>query len=182
MTDVGPLAGAVLVHAVTAFGIGGLLGGLVVTWWQRRRLEPLPEAPDSPSSDAQVPPTTPTTALWRHATPTPTHDAPRPRLTIRADPLVRGRSRAPRGPRLRRPAPTSRRCSTRPRTRRTAPTVVAVGADRDGIEGLARAERAGLPTFVHRVKDFADRADWDRALTDVGRRAPSPTWSSRPAS
>ncbi len=44
-------------------------------------------------------------------------------------------------------------------------TVVAVGADRDGIEGLARAERAGLPTFVHRVKDFEDRAAWDRALT-----------------
>jgi phosphoribosylglycinamide formyltransferase-1 len=44
-------------------------------------------------------------------------------------------------------------------------TVVAVGADRDGIEGLARAERAGVPTVVLRVKDFADRADWDRALT-----------------
>ncbi len=44
-------------------------------------------------------------------------------------------------------------------------TVVAVGADRDGIEGLARAERAGVPTFVHRVKDFADRAGWDAALT-----------------
>ena len=43
--------------------------------------------------------------------------------------------------------------------------VVAVGADRDGIEGLTRAERAGLPTFVHRVKDFPDRAAWDRALT-----------------
>lgn len=42
--------------------------------------------------------------------------------------------------------------------------VVAVGADRGGIEGLARAERAGVPTFVHRVKDFDDRADWDRAL------------------
>ena len=42
--------------------------------------------------------------------------------------------------------------------------VVAVGADRDGIEGLARAERAGIPTFVHRVKDHDDRADWDRAL------------------
>ena len=45
--------------------------------------------------------------------------------------------------------------------------VVAVGADRDGIEGLARAERAGLPTFVHRVKDFEDRAQWDRALTSA---------------
>jgi phosphoribosylglycinamide formyltransferase 1 len=43
--------------------------------------------------------------------------------------------------------------------------VVAVGADRAGIEGLARAERAGLPTFVLRVKDFETRADWDAALT-----------------
>jgi len=43
--------------------------------------------------------------------------------------------------------------------------VVAVGADRDGIEGLARAERAGVPTFVHRVKDFESRDDWDAALT-----------------
>jgi phosphoribosylglycinamide formyltransferase-1 len=46
-----------------------------------------------------------------------------------------------------------------------AAQVVAVGADRDGIEGLARAERAGLPTFVHRVSEFEHRADWDRALT-----------------
>jgi phosphoribosylglycinamide formyltransferase-1 len=44
-------------------------------------------------------------------------------------------------------------------------TVVAVGADRVGIEGLARAERAGVPTFVLRVKDFEDRAAWDQALT-----------------
>jgi phosphoribosylglycinamide formyltransferase 1 len=44
--------------------------------------------------------------------------------------------------------------------------VVAVGADRDGIEGLRRAERAGVPTFVHRVKDHEQRADWDAALTD----------------
>jgi phosphoribosylglycinamide formyltransferase-1 len=43
--------------------------------------------------------------------------------------------------------------------------VVAVGADRDGIEGLARAERAGVETFVHRVKDYASRADWDAALS-----------------
>ena len=42
--------------------------------------------------------------------------------------------------------------------------VVAVGADRDGIEGLARAERAGVPTFVHRVKDYPDRRAWDRAI------------------
>ncbi len=43
--------------------------------------------------------------------------------------------------------------------------VVAVGADRPGIEGLARAERAGVPTFVARLKDHPDRAEWDRALT-----------------
>jgi hypothetical protein len=36
MSDVGPLAGSVLVHAITAFGIGGLIGGLAMTWWQRR--------------------------------------------------------------------------------------------------------------------------------------------------
>ena len=39
--------------------------------------------------------------------------------------------------------------------------VVAVGADRDGIEGLARADRAGVPTFVRRVGDYHDRAEWD---------------------
>ena len=44
-------------------------------------------------------------------------------------------------------------------------SVVAVGADREGIEGLARAERAGIPTFVHRVKDYATREEWDAALT-----------------
>ena len=44
--------------------------------------------------------------------------------------------------------------------------VVAVGADREGIEGLARAQRAGVPTFVHKVKDYAGRADWDRALAE----------------
>ncbi|MFC4057884.1 phosphoribosylglycinamide formyltransferase [Planomonospora corallina] len=42
--------------------------------------------------------------------------------------------------------------------------IVAVGADRDGIEGLARAERAGVPTFVERVPDHPSREEWDRAL------------------
>ena len=45
--------------------------------------------------------------------------------------------------------------------------VVAVGADRDGIEGLARAERAGVPTFVLKVKEFAGREEWDAALTEA---------------
>jgi phosphoribosylglycinamide formyltransferase-1 len=45
--------------------------------------------------------------------------------------------------------------------------VVAVGADRDDIEGLARAERAGVPTFVRKVGQFTSREHWDRALADV---------------
>ncbi|GEC07958.1 phosphoribosylglycinamide formyltransferase [Streptomyces spinoverrucosus] len=45
--------------------------------------------------------------------------------------------------------------------------IVAVGADRDGIEGLARAERAGLPTFVRKVKDYESREAWDAALADA---------------
>lgn len=45
--------------------------------------------------------------------------------------------------------------------------VVAVGADRDGIAGLERAERAGLPTFVCRVRDHESRDDWDRALAEA---------------
>ncbi|GGP60501.1 phosphoribosylglycinamide formyltransferase [Streptomyces abikoensis] len=45
--------------------------------------------------------------------------------------------------------------------------VVAVGADRDGIVGLERAERAGLPTYVCRVKDHATRDAWDEALTEA---------------
>ncbi|GAA4578702.1 phosphoribosylglycinamide formyltransferase [Planotetraspora phitsanulokensis] len=43
--------------------------------------------------------------------------------------------------------------------------VVAVGADRDGIEGLSRAERSGVPTFVQKVGDHATRDKWDEALT-----------------
>ncbi|MFI9434606.1 MULTISPECIES: phosphoribosylglycinamide formyltransferase [Streptosporangium] len=42
--------------------------------------------------------------------------------------------------------------------------IVAVGADRDGIEGLARAERAGIPTFVERLADHPGRDVWDRAI------------------
>ncbi|WP_367135175.1 MULTISPECIES: phosphoribosylglycinamide formyltransferase [Streptomyces] len=45
--------------------------------------------------------------------------------------------------------------------------VVAVGADRDGIAGLERAERAGIPTFVRRVQDHPVREAWDRALAEA---------------
>jgi phosphoribosylglycinamide formyltransferase-1 len=44
-------------------------------------------------------------------------------------------------------------------------TVVAVGADRDA-PGLGHARRRGLPTFVRALRDFPDRAQWDRALAD----------------
>ena len=46
-------------------------------------------------------------------------------------------------------------------------SVVAVGADRDDIEGLARAERAGVPTFVRKVGQFTSRGHWDTTLTDT---------------
>ncbi|MEV6969343.1 phosphoribosylglycinamide formyltransferase [Hamadaea sp. NPDC051192] len=47
--------------------------------------------------------------------------------------------------------------------------VVAVGADRDGIAGLDRAAAAGVPAFVHKVADHADRVAWDQALTQSVR-------------
>ena len=52
-------------------------------------------------------------------------------------------------------------------------SVVAVGADREDIEGLRRAERAGIPTFVRKVSQFETRDGWDRAVSDiVGRFDP----------
>lgn len=43
--------------------------------------------------------------------------------------------------------------------------VAAVGADRDGIAGLRRAEAAGIPAFTCRVKDYPHRQGWDQAMT-----------------
>ena len=52
--------------------------------------------------------------------------------------------------------------------------VVGVGADRDQITGLQRAQRAGISTFVHPLPPGADRAQWDRQLTSlVARFEPS---------
>jgi phosphoribosylglycinamide formyltransferase 1 len=45
--------------------------------------------------------------------------------------------------------------------------ILAVGADRHGIAGLERAQRAGIPTFVCQVADFTDRGGWDVALADA---------------
>ena len=51
--------------------------------------------------------------------------------------------------------------------------VVAVGSDRPGAAGLARAEAAEIPTFVQSVADYPARPDWDRALTkEVAGYAP----------
>lgn len=49
-------------------------------------------------------------------------------------------------------------------------TVVAVGADRADTGGVARAEAAGLPTFVCRVSDHASRPAWDEELTRLCAR------------
>ncbi|WP_067435385.1 cell division protein PerM [Nocardioides jensenii] len=46
MTEVGPLAAEVLWHGIVSFGVGGLLGGLLATWWVRRSL------PDAETVDA----------------------------------------------------------------------------------------------------------------------------------
>ena len=43
--------------------------------------------------------------------------------------------------------------------------IVGVGADRDHIQALERAERARLPTFVHPLLPGSDRTQWDRELT-----------------
>jgi phosphoribosylglycinamide formyltransferase-1 len=42
--------------------------------------------------------------------------------------------------------------------------IVAVGADRDGIAGLERADRVGIPSFVCRLEDYGNREEWDSAL------------------
>lgn len=42
--------------------------------------------------------------------------------------------------------------------------IVAVGSDRDHVEGLARAAKAGIPSFVHPYQRGADRAAWDDGL------------------
>ena len=45
--------------------------------------------------------------------------------------------------------------------------VVAVGSDRPGVEGLERAGRSGVPTFVRQVSAAPSRPDWDGQLADA---------------
>jgi phosphoribosylglycinamide formyltransferase-1 len=52
--------------------------------------------------------------------------------------------------------------------------ILAVGADRSGITALHRAGAAGIPSFVCRVEDFADRSAWDAALAQrIADHSPS---------
>ncbi len=46
-------------------------------------------------------------------------------------------------------------------------TVAAVGADRPGTGGVERARAAGIETFVVDFRQFEDRGDWNRALTEA---------------
>lgn len=43
-------------------------------------------------------------------------------------------------------------------------TIVAVGADRDGIPALDRAKEADIPAFSLKVRDFPTREAWDQEL------------------
>ena len=46
-------------------------------------------------------------------------------------------------------------------------TIAGVGADRPGTGGVERAAAAGIETFVVDFAQYADRAEWNRALTDA---------------
>ena len=60
--------------------------------------------------------------------------------------------------------------------------VVAVGADRAGIEGLARAERAGVPTFVVPVRATSPTAPPGTPRSPRPSPRTGPTSSSAPGS
>ena len=60
--------------------------------------------------------------------------------------------------------------------------VVAVGADRDDIEGLARAERAGVADVRQPGRRLRAPARTGTAPWPTGSRPSSPTWSCSPAS
>ena len=43
--------------------------------------------------------------------------------------------------------------------------IAAVGADKHGTYGVERSAAAGIETFVVNFKDYADRGEWNHALT-----------------
>ena len=42
-----------------------------------------------------------------------------------------------------------------------------MGADREGIQALERAEKHGITTFIEKTSSYPDRAAWDVALADA---------------
>jgi phosphoribosylglycinamide formyltransferase 1 len=57
--------------------------------------------------------------------------------------------------------------------------IAAVGADRPGTYGVERSAAVGIPTFVVDFKEFADRGEWNAALTKaVGAYQPDVVVSS----
>jgi phosphoribosylglycinamide formyltransferase-1 len=46
-------------------------------------------------------------------------------------------------------------------------TIAAVGADRPGTGGVERARNAGIASFEVDFRQYDDRADWNRALTEA---------------
>jgi phosphoribosylglycinamide formyltransferase 1 len=52
-------------------------------------------------------------------------------------------------------------------SRRLDATIAVVISNRADAAGLQRAQQAGIPTVVLKTKDYADRADYDRALADA---------------
>jgi phosphoribosylglycinamide formyltransferase-1 len=49
-------------------------------------------------------------------------------------------------------------------------SVVAVGSDKPGIKALDRAQAAQIPTFTTSLKKYANRDEWDEALTVACQR------------
>jgi phosphoribosylglycinamide formyltransferase 1 len=49
-------------------------------------------------------------------------------------------------------------------------SVVAVGSDKPGIRALDRAQAAQIPTFTVSLKNYANRDEWDEALTVACQR------------
>ena len=55
MAQVGPLVGSVFFHGIVSFGIGGLVGGLIATWWSRRHpVLDQPEVTPQPDTERTV--------------------------------------------------------------------------------------------------------------------------------
>ena len=131
-----------LVHAITAFGIGGLVGGLAMTWWQRRAGRPAERRLDSAACDRPARLVVLVSGSGTNL---------QALLDACADPAY-------------------------------GAGVVAVGADRDDIEGLARAERAGIPTFVHEGRPVHQPRALGRALADTVAALRARPRGARPAS